>query len=248
MASDRRLTCAFIEKLRWALGKAFKTIAVSENDATYESRLSRDAISLRLSNFTTPMDFRLISPSSWRASADLLSMLPDFEKLMEEQRERARKAQKKEEISVEEGEPGSRADEISWLRFSRDGIGCRNRFARQRTRRSEYCSRSDALLCRDGRPSWRSRIASRSGTRLDRSRSVARDRYAKARRRFCSSRDARGGSRARAGRGGAHLSGCRSAQIDSGTSHRHAFVALGIARNVSRAMRRKKEATSGRTN
>ena len=33
-------------------------------------------------------------------------MLPGFEKLMDEQRERARKAQKKEEISVEEGELG----------------------------------------------------------------------------------------------------------------------------------------------
>ena len=55
-----------------------------------------------------------------------------FEKLMDEQRERARKAQKKEEISVEEGELERRADEISRLRFSRDRSGCRNCFAGQK--------------------------------------------------------------------------------------------------------------------
>ena len=43
-----------------------------------------------------------------------------FEKLMEEQRERARKAQKKEEISVEEGELES-SRKIPWIRFSRGG-------------------------------------------------------------------------------------------------------------------------------
>ncbi len=70
------------------------------------------------SNFTIPTAFRLISPNSWRASTGSRSMSPDFEKLMEQQRERARKAQKKEEISVEEDELNSRADKIPGIRFS----------------------------------------------------------------------------------------------------------------------------------
>ena len=158
-------------------------------------------------------------------------MLPGFEKLMDEQRERARKAQKKEEISVEEGELEVEPTKFLGYDFLETEAVVDSGFARQKTGRSECRSRSHAFLRRDGRSGRRSRIASRSGTRLDGGRSVARDRYAKARRRFCSSRDGRGGSRAGAGRGGAHLSGCRSAQIDSGTSHRYAFVALGVARS-----------------
>ena len=40
-----------------------------------------------------------------------------FEKLMDEQRERARKAQKKEAISVEEGRICKSNRQISWIRF-----------------------------------------------------------------------------------------------------------------------------------
>ena len=187
------------------------------------------------SNFTTHTDFRSISRNSWRASGGLLLMLPGFEKLMDEQRERARKAQKKEEISVEEGELGVEPTKFLGYDFLETEAVVETVLPGKQTGRSEYRSRSDAFLRGDGRAGRRPRIASRSGTRLDGGRSVARDRYAKARRRFCSSRDGRGGSRAGAGRGGAHLSGCRSAQIDSGASHRYAFVALGAAR--SRFMR-----------
>ena len=154
-----------------------------------------------------------------------------FERLMDEQRERARKAQKKEEIRVEQGALGVEPTKFLGYDFLETESVVDRVLPGKQTGRGEHCSRSDAVLRRDGRPSWRSRIASRSRTRLDRGRSVARDRYSKARRRFCSSRDGRGGSRARAGRGGAHLSGCRSAEIDSGTSHGHTFVALGIARS-----------------
>ncbi len=150
---------------------------------------------------------------------------------MDEQRERARKAQKKEEISVEEGELRVEPTKFLGYDFLETEAVVETVLAGQKNGRSECRSRSDAFLCGDGRAGRRPRIASRSRTRLDGGRSVARDRYAKARRRFCSSRAGRGRSRARAGRGGAHLSGCRSAQIDSGTSHGDAFVALGIARS-----------------
>ncbi|PYK23559.1 MAG: hypothetical protein DME59_16620, partial [Verrucomicrobia bacterium] len=66
---------------------------------------------------------------------------------------------------------------------------------------------------------------------MDGSWSVARHRYPEARRCFYSPRAGSGRSRARARRGGADFSGCRSAQIDPGASHRHPFVALGIARS-----------------
>ena len=148
---------------------------------------------------------------------------------MDEQRERARKAQKKEEITVEEddlkGEPTKFIGTIFWRRKRLS-----KPFCRQKIRRSKYRCRSHSSLCGDGRTGRRSRTATRSGARLDRSWSVARHRHAKARRRFCSSRAARPRSGAGTGRGGAHLSGCRSAQINSGASHGYPFVALGIAR------------------
>ena len=55
-------------------------------------------------------------------------------------------------------------------------------------------------------------------------------------------------SRAGTGRSGAHLGRCRSAQIDSRTSHRYAFVALGACTKWPRVMRHRKGATSARTN
>ena len=110
-----------------------------------------------------------------------------FEKLMDEQRERARKAQKKEEISVEEGELEVEPTKFLGYDFL-ETESLVETVLPGKTGRSKCCSRSHAVLCRDGRASRRSRIASRSGTRLDRGRSIARDGYSKARRCFCSSR------------------------------------------------------------
>ena len=82
---------------RWSEASKCASLPLGERDDLAWSEI-------RVSSFTTPTAFRSISRNSWRASADSLSMLPDSRKLMDEQRERARKAQKKEEISVEEGE------------------------------------------------------------------------------------------------------------------------------------------------
>ena len=171
-----------------------------------------------------------------------------FEKLMEQQRERARKAQKKEEISVEEGDLKAEPTKFLGYDFLETEAVVETVLAGQKIGRSKYRSRSHAFLRRDGRTGRRSRIASRSRARLDGSWSVARDRHAKTRRRFCSSRAARGRSRAGTGRGGADLSGCRSAQIDSGASHGYPFVALGIARNGLARCVAKRKLCRARTN
>jgi hypothetical protein len=83
---------------------------------------------------------------------------------------------------------------------------------------------------------------------LDRGRSVARDRHPKARRCFCPSRGGRGRSRAGTWRGGAHLSGCRSAQIDSGASHRHSICLHWALHEVVSRDASQKGATSVLTN
>ena len=90
-------------------------------------------------------------------------VVADFEQLMEQQRERARKAQKKEEISVEEGDLQAEPTKFLGYDFLETESVVDSGLARQKTRRSEHCSRSDALLRGDGRAGRRPRIASRSG-------------------------------------------------------------------------------------
>ena len=154
-----------------------------------------------------------------------------FERLMDEQRERARKAQKKEEITVEEGELEVEPTKFLGYDFLETEAVVETVLPGKKSDEVNIVLDRTPLLRRDGRTGWRSRIAARSRPRLDGSWSVARDRHAKARRRFCSSRGARPRSRAGTGRGGAHLSRCRSTQTDSGTSHGDPLVALGIARS-----------------
>ena len=158
-------------------------------------------------------------------------MLPGFEKLMEEQRERARKAQKKEEISVEEGEleveptkflgydfletesvvetvlPGKNPDEVNIV-----------------LDRTPFYAEMGGQVGDRGLL----HVPGHDWTEVGQLRVIDTQKRGDV---FVHRATARGRSRAGAGRGGAHLSGCRSAQIDSGTSHRDAFVALGVARS-----------------
>ena len=83
-----------------------------------------------------------------------------FETLMEEQRTRARKGQKKEEISVEEGNLKAEPTKFLGYDFLETESVVETVLAGQKARRTQYRSRSNALLRRDGRTSGRSRIAS----------------------------------------------------------------------------------------
>ena len=81
---------------------------------------------------------------------------------MEEQRDRARKAQKREKISIEEGElkagPIVRDDFLETESVV-EAISAREKGGDE----AKCCSRSDPLLRGDGRAGRRPRIASRSG-------------------------------------------------------------------------------------
>ena len=151
---------------------------------------------------------------------------------MEEQRDRARKAQKKEEISVEEGEL-----ECSSRQNSLDTI-----FSRPSQSLRPFCQakKQDELNIVLDRTPFYAEMGGQVGDRgllhvpgHDRTEigQLACDRHAKARRRFYSSREDNGRAGARAGRSGARFGRCRSAPCDSGTSHSYPFVALGVARS-----------------
>ena len=90
-------------------------------------------------------------------------MLEGFETLMDEQRERARKAQKKEEISVEEGDLQGESTKFLGYDFLETEAVVETVLPGQKIRRSKYYCRSHSFLRRDGRTGRRSRIASRSG-------------------------------------------------------------------------------------
>ena len=75
----------------------------------------------------------------------------EFEKLMEEQRERARRAQKKEEISVEDGALEVEPTKFLGYDFLETESVVEPGLARQKTGRNKYRCRSHAFLRRDGR-------------------------------------------------------------------------------------------------
>ena len=85
-----------------------------------------------------------------------------FEKLMEQQRERARKAQKKEEISVEEGELVVEPTEFLGYDFLETESVVEAVLSGKKSDELNIVLDRTPLLRRDGRTSWRPRIASRS--------------------------------------------------------------------------------------
>ena len=82
-----------------------------------------------------------------------------FEKLMEQQRERARKAQKKEEISVEQDELIAAPTKFLGYDFLETESVVEAVSAGQNIEGSKYHYRSHSFLCRDGRSGRRPRIA-----------------------------------------------------------------------------------------
>ena len=157
-----------------------------------------------------------------------------FERLMEQQRERARGSQKKQKIEADLRFTSElEARKISSTKFlgydfleaeavvdaRRDGSA--EQLQPPVVAQAQLVEELLDVAQDDGRLIGADRLR----------RSTSRDRYAKTRRSFRSSRGDCGGSRAGTGRGGAHLSRCRSTPRDSGASYGDTFVALGAARS-----------------
>ncbi len=87
----------------------------------------------------------------------------EFEVLMDEQRDRARKAQKKEVITISEETLELDADGVSGLRLPRGRGGSEARLAREESGRAQRHPGPHGALRRDGRPGGRYRPASRPG-------------------------------------------------------------------------------------
>ena len=197
---------------------------VRRPDGTVEKKISGDFAFKLFDTYGFPLDLTELLARERGFTVDIAG----FEQRMEEQRERGRKRQKKEKISVEEG--GLKAEPTKFLGYDFLETESVVETVLPGTKVEEVNIVLDRTPCY-GRTSRRSRVASCSRSRPDGSWPVARDRYAKAWRSVCSSGCDHGRSCAGTGRSRARFSGCRSTPRDSRAPYRDASFTLGAARS-----------------
>ena len=154
----------------------------------------------------------------------------DFEKLMEQQRERARRAQKKEEISIEEELKAEPTKFLGYDFLETEAVVETVLPGKKKDEINVVLDQTPFYAEMGGQVGDRGllHVPGHDWTEVGQLRVTDTQKRGDV---FVHRAQACGRSRARARRGSAYLSGCRSAQIDSGTSHRHPLVALGIARS-----------------